>query len=404
MTKYPARALAITALCTLAIIATGCGQKTIPVGAVVPITGDDSVYGEPVSKGIQLAYEEIQGNPEYPKQITLTMVDSESDPAKGAELLDDQFGSGALLALGGVTSGEAKEMITVAEKYDKILMSPTASAPELSGASPSFYRIFPSDFAAASRMAQFVSQDLEISEIVVVATQQHEYAKGIQQAFQSAYEGLEGKVIETIEIPEHTSDFTGLLERVMTLEPKAVYLTAYGEAIGQMIIGLRDAGYDGKILTTSAFASPRFIVPVGEAAVGVILTQTVFDIDSDHAHIKSFVEKFNAKYGEDPDIFAAHGYDALRIAAKAVQGRPSIPSEVPKGLRDIEDFPGVTGSIKFNEKGDVLKFPRVYIIGRDLVLNDYNERRRAQQEEIKKKREELKRRLEEIQRKAKQIS
>ena len=40
-------------------------------------------------------------------------------------------------------------MIAVAERSDKVLLSPTASAPELSGLSRSFYRIFPSDFAAA---------------------------------------------------------------------------------------------------------------------------------------------------------------------------------------------------------------------------------------------------------------
>lgn len=403
MNSNQARALVAIALCALGITAMGCKQKAIPIGAILPITGSDNVYGEPVKKGIELAYEEIKADPEYSKKIVLTVVDSGSDPEKAKEQLSAQYDAGALLAIGGVTSSEAKEMIAVAERYDRVLVSPTASAPELSGLSRNFYRIWPSDFAAASRMAQFVSQDLEIDEVVVVAAEQHEYAMGIQGAFESAYDGLGGKVVETIEFPEYTTDFSGLLERVMTLAPKAVYLTAYGEAIGQMIQDLRKKGYEGKILTTSAFASPRFIVPVGDAAQGVILTQTVFELDSDYAHIQNFVNRYKAKYGEDPDIFAAHGYDVMKIVAQAVQNHPAIPSEVPKGLRDIEDFPGVTGSIKFNEKGDVLKFPRVYIIGRDLSLYDYTERVRQQKGEIKKRRDELKRKLEEIQRKAKQI-
>ena len=49
-------------------------------------------------------------------------------------------------------------------------------------------------------MAQFVSQDLEIDEVVVVAAKHHEYAMGIQGAFQTAFEGLDGKVVETIGI------------------------------------------------------------------------------------------------------------------------------------------------------------------------------------------------------------
>ena len=67
-------------------------------------------------------------------------------------------------------------------------------------------------------MAQFVSQDLEIDEIVVIAEERQEYAKGIQGAFASAYEGYGGKVVETLEFPPNTSDFEGIVERVLTLD------------------------------------------------------------------------------------------------------------------------------------------------------------------------------------------
>lgn len=400
MNSRTTRWLATLALCGPGLFTFGCGGKQIPIGAVLPLTGDDDVYGIPVRNGVELAYEELQadGDP-----IALEIVDSGSDPETAKELLRQQYDErNALLVLGGVTSAEAKEMIAVADDFDRVLLSPSASAPELSGLSRNFYRIFPSDFAAAGRMAQFVSQDLKIDQVVVVAEERQEYAKGIQGAFQSAYEGYGGSVVEALEFPPNTSDFSGIVERVLTLEPKAVYITAYGEAIGQIIQGLRSRDYKGKILTTSAFASPRFIAPVGDAANGVILTQSVFELDSDFVHIKTFVDKYKAKYGEDPDIFAAHGYDAMKVIAAAVVGRPALPSEVPKGLRDVKDFPGVTGGIQFNDKGDVLKYPRVYII-KDGVLYDYGKLVQQQQEAMKQKREELRRKLEEIKKRAKEI-
>lgn len=403
MTSNPARAFATLVLSGIGLLAAGCGPRAIPVGAVLPLTGPDHVYGEPVRHGLELAYQEIQADADSGVQIALTIVDSESDPTKAKELLEQQFDQGALLALGGVTSAEAKEMIAVADRFDRILISPTASAPELSGLSRNFYRIWPSDLAAAGRMAQFVSQDLKIDEVVVIAEERQQYAQGIQTAFRSAYEGYGGTVVEEIPFPPYTSDFSGLIDRVMTLQPGAVYLTAYGEAIGQMIQELREHSYEGKILTTHAFASPRFIAPVGDAAKGVILTQTVFEPDSEYAHVKSFVTKFEEKYGEPPDIFAAHGYDLLKIVAAALAGRPALPSEVPKGLRDVDDFPGVTGSISFNDKGDVLKYPRVYIITNELILSDYTERARAQQAETRLRMEEIKRKLEELSKKAKKI-
>ncbi len=398
-----ARGLAALAIGCSAFLMSGCSEKVTMIGAVVPISGEDSTYGIAVKNGIELAFEEIQAEEGYTPALELKIVDSESDPEKAKTHTSELYSEGALLLMGGVTSAEAKVMVSVADEYDRVLISPSASSPDLSGLSRSFYRIFPSDFAAASRMAQFVSQDLKIEEVVVVA-EEREYAKGIQNAFRTAYENLGGSVMEVIEFPTNTSEFSGLMERVLTLEPKAVYLTAYGQEVGAMVQALRKEDYKGKILTTSAFASPNFIVPVGEDAAGVILTQSVFELDSDHAHIKTFAESYQAKFGEAPDIYAAHGYDTMKVVAEALRGRAPLPSEVPKGLRDVKDFPGVTGSISFNEKGDVLKYPRIYIISRDLVLQDYNERVRKQQDEIRKRREELKKKLDAINQQAKQMS
>ncbi len=403
MIRKPERLFAATALCCLGLVLAGCPQRAIKVAAVLPLSGDSSTYGEAIRKGVELAYEEIQADPEANVLLELSVVDSESDPEKAKDLLHEQYQNGALIVIGGVTSAEAKAMIPVADDDDRVLLSPSASSPELTGISRNFYRIFPSDFAAATKMAQFASQDLKIERIMVIAEQQT-YAKGIQGAFRPAFEGYGGEVVEVLEIPPGTVDLGGLMDRVMTVKPEAVYLAGFVQGIGSMIQELRRLNYQGRIFTTSAFALPSAIARVGQDAAGVILTQSVFELDSDHAHVQRFVKAFEAKYGEKPDIYAAHGYDATKVVAAALAGRPALPGEVVKGLRDVEDYPGVTGSIRFDDKGDVGKFPRLYLIGEDLLLYDYNERVRKQQDEIRKRRQELMKKLEQIQKQASEIN
>ncbi len=400
MTRRTARlSTACTALCCLGLLLAGCPQKVTVVGVVLPTSGENSTYGEAIRKGIELAYGEIQADPESGVSLELSIVDTESDAQKATQLLEQQYSEGALIAIGGATSVEAKEMVRAADQADRVLLSPSASSPELTGISRNFYRIFPSDFAAATKMAQFASQDLEATRVVVV-TEVQSYAKGIHGVFQPAFEGYGGEVSEVIEVPPGTSDLGGLMDRVMTLRPDAVYLAGFEQGIGSMIQELRRLKYPGKILTTSAFALPSAIARVGQDAEGVILTQSVFELDSEHAHVRKFVEGYEAKYGEPPDIYAAHGYDAMKIVAAALAGRPALAGEVVKGLRDVKDFPGVTGSINFDEKGDVQKFPRLYVIGKDLTLYDLNERVRKQQDELRRRREELRKKLEKIQQQA----
>ena len=394
---------AVAALCCLGLLIAGCPKKATGVAVVLPLSGDNSTYGEAIRKGIELAYQEIQADDSAGVMLDLRVVDSESDAEKASALLAEQYETGALVAIGGATSDEAKNMVNVIDRFDRVLISPSASSPELTGISSNFYRVWPSDFAAATKMAQFAASDLKIEQAVVI-TEMQSYAKGIHGVFQPAFEGFGGEVAEIIEVPPGTSDLGGLIDRVITLKPEAVYLAGFEVGIGSMIEELRRLSYKGRILTTSAFALPSSIARVGQDAAGVILTQSVFELDSDHAHIQKFVKGFESKYGEKPDIYAAHGYDAMKVVAAALANRPALPREVIKGLRDVKDFPGVTGSIQFDEKGDVRKFPRLYIIGDDLLLYDYNERVRKQQDEIRRRREALMQKLEKIQKQASDMS
>ncbi len=403
MTRKPERSFTALALGCLGLLVSGCPQKAIKVGVVLPLSGENDTYGQAIRKGVELAYADIQADPDANVSLELAVVDTESDPEKATNLLEQQFSSGALIAIGGVTSVEAQAMVTAADKAELILLSPSASSPGLTGISRNFYRIFPSDFAAATKMAQFASQELKMNRVVVI-TEVQSYAKGIHGVFQPAFEGYGGEVVEVIEVPPGTSDLSGLMDRVLTLKPEAVYLAGFEQGIGSMIQELRRLKYQGRILTTSAFALPSAIARVGQDAAGVILTQSVFDLDSDFAHVHKFVKGYEEKYGESPDIYAAHGYDAMKVVATALAGRPALPGEVIKGLRDIKEFPGVTGSIQFDEKGDVRKFPRLYIIGEDQLLYDYNERVRKQQDEIRRRRQALMEKLEKIQKQAKEMN
>ena len=396
------KALAPLMTILLALGSLGCKPDTVQIGAVVPLTGQYQSYGEANKRGIELAYEEIRSDG-YPLDLELTVADSGSDPAKARQLLEEQYANGAFVVIGGSVSDEAEEMVAGADRYDRVLLSPSATSPDLTKASRNFFRIAPSDQTEGSKMADFAFRVLELETVAVIA-ESGTYAQGIQQAFSSAYETLGGEILELIELPPNTSDLTGLIDRVVTLKPDAVYLAAYESGSAAMILELKRLGFAGRILTTHAFSSPGAIARVGPAAEGVVLTQTVFDPDSEHAHVKKFVDAYREHYGEEPNLFAAEGYDAMKVLSVALEERHTIASELPRGLWDaVKEFPGVTGSIQFDENGDVRKFPRVYVIGKNQALYDYSKRIEENEKKLREKQEELKRRLQEIRNSAARI-
>ncbi len=379
----------------------GCGKKEQKVrfDAILPLSGSAATYGEAIKKGILVA---IDDNKETISSMGYTLVvdifDSESDPAKATKIARERYEAGALALIGGVTSDEALNMVKVADEFDRILLSPSASAPILSGISRNFFRIWPPDTREALKMAFFISKELvrkkgnetqRIVNTVVVLGTDTAYGKGITEVFKKEVERYGGKILDFILFPPGPGDISGIIDRTIDLNPDAVYIAALEEDIANIIRLLREKGYDGKIMTTSAFATPSAIEKTAKYAEKVIFTQTVFDVTSNQEPIKSFVQKFQDKYGEKPDIYAAHGYDAFAVLVEALKKAGStLPIDFVKGMVAITDFAGVTGTIQFDEKGDVNKFPRVYIIKEGVPI-DYE----RYLEELRKKLETLRRRL-----------
>ena len=376
----------IPAVCA-AVLLMGCpGSGTIHFGAVLPLTGSAAVYGNSVRQGIELAFAEVQARSDSEHTFELTILDSESDPAKAAELARQLYDQDVLAIIGGVTTAEAIAMVPVADGADRVLLSPSASSPELTGISKNFFRVFFSDFDEGTKMGNFSAGKGYVSAVILA--KQEPWATGVQQIFAEEFARNGGEVLDVVEFPEGTSDFSGLVQRVNTLDPSAVYLAAYAQDVAKLVTEIRESGYAGKILTTHAFASPAVLAEVGRPAYGVLLTAPHFEVDADGEPIKSFVEAFDAKFGDIPDVWAAHGYDAFMVFVEAIPTPFRTTSDFRSGLRALEDHPGVAGVVRFDERGDVSKFPRVYQVVEG-GLRDY-------ETDITKEKEELLKQLREL--------
>jgi branched-chain amino acid transport system substrate-binding protein len=387
----------VAALGILALAgAMGCGDKTIRFGAVLPLTGYAEVYGQAIRKGIELAFEQAKQNPDLAGRLELTIVDSGSDAQRAKNELSKLYGSGVMAAIGGVTSAEALAMVEEADDDQRTLVSPSASSPQLTGISSNFFRVFPSDFSEGTVMARYAYDNLRL-RVGVVLAKEETFAKGIQKVFSDEFQRKGGRIEETIEYPEGTSDFAALCERVVTLKPDFVYLAAYANDLSKMIEHLRRLKFAGIVLTTSSFAAAETIEKTGAAAEGTYYAQTSFDVDGQLApQVAEFVKSSRARYGHDPDLYAAHGYDAFNILIEAYRQGGTSGLSFWKGMRNIHEFPGVTGSLQFDEKGDVGKFPHVYVVT-DGKAVDVEQQRQKQIEEARRKMREIEESLRNLQ-------
>lgn len=354
----------------LAGLLSGCSSKPV-VGIILPTTGAASSYGQSIESGIRLALADARGRGEVPEGFEVLWADSASQPGRAvAELRKMVTERDVKMVVGGATSAEAAAMIPVLDELQVVCLSPSASAPGLAQKSKYFFRIYPSDELEGHTAGTFVFERLDRRKIVLFSGDT-EYTRGIKPEFLKQYqEALGGTIVDDIELSG--DDWTAQAQRaISSTGVGAAYVIGYAGEILEVVRFLRDQGFTGRIVTTSAFYSGDAIRDAGPAAEGILFPLPPFDRTSEKEPVLSFVNRYMQTYQRAPDVFAAHGYDAMGFTIKVfTMAKPPETLEILKALNyGVAEYNGVTGPILFDDYGDVKHYPKMFIVNDGQVLS-----------------------------------
>jgi branched-chain amino acid transport system substrate-binding protein len=241
------------------------------------------------------------------------------------------------------------------------MLSPSASIPQLLDAGEYIFRIYPSDIGEGTSMARF-AKDLGLERLVVFA-HDTDYGRGLSRVFQQQYESKFRQVVQTFVFSEgDTAGFPQMLTQAATLDADGIYVVAYQQDVAELLKALQRAKLSTVLMASSAVTG-AIVRLAGEAAENLVFPQTIFDLDAADPAVVAFVRAYRAKYDQDPDIYSAHGYDALKILVEAINRAQSThPEDLTAVLSGMHDYPGAAGPTTFDENGDVVRHPRILLI------------------------------------------
>ncbi len=348
----------------------GCSKAPV-LGVLLPISGDAATYGKSMSDAMHLALDEATAEGSLPSGFQAVWADSGSDPVTGVtefRRLVNQ--NGARLVIGGCKSDVARALLPVIADEQIILLSPSASAPDLTKKSKLFYRLFPSDELEGTRAGTFLFKE-QLRRKVLIFSSGSEHARGIEPEFRQQYEqNFGGKVVGRILLTDPNWQREAA-DRITTEQPDAAYIIAYADDAVEVLKLLRKKRFRGTRCVTSAFYNRAVLDANRRLVEGVFFPLPSFDPESDEKLVKDFVTAYRERFGVVPDIFAAHAYDAMRVALDVIKQTGYLDTEdLNKTLHfGITDFPGVTGTIRFDDYGDVRHNPIMYIVSDGKVKN-----------------------------------
>lgn len=330
----------------------------IRLGAILPLTGDVASYGVAVKQGIDLAVAtENQAGGVKGKAISVMYEDDKGDPKQGVTAAQKLISVAHVrVIIGAVPSSVTLAIAPVAERARVILFSPASSSPKITNAGDYIFRNYPSDELEGQLVARFAVQ--HGYSTAALLTINNDYGNGLNEVFAKAYSEKGGTVLLNDKYTQGAGDFRTLLLKIKRLSPKCIFIVGYGRELGTIVRQARELAVETQFLSTVNFQDAETIATGGESVDGVRYSSAIFDTQSTEPSVRDFVEAFHKRFGKDPDVWSAHGYDALRMLVDAMRRRGPDADSVKQALYATRNFPGVAGRTTIDENGDPVKEAR----------------------------------------------
>jgi branched-chain amino acid transport system substrate-binding protein len=333
------------------------GATTVKIGEVDPLTGGVSQFGIGCHQGFVLAFEEINGEGGILGQkIELVTEDDQSKPGQSATAVRKLITQDKVVAiLGDATSSATLEAAPIAQS-DKIpMITPTATNPRITEVGDFIFRVCFLDEFQGRVLAKFAREKLKAQRIFTLTDVKQDYSVDLLKFFKDEFTKLGGTIVGEQSYSTGDIDFRAQLTPIRGTKPDAVYVPGYYQEVALIVKQGRQIGLTMPFIGCDGWANQALVTIGGKAIDGCFFTNH-FSPEDQSPIVKSFVAKYQDKYGALPDTFSALGYDAARLLADALKRAGSTDSPaLREALAKTQAFPGVTGQISIDANRNASK-------------------------------------------------
>ena len=322
-------------------------EKTITIGAILPLSGKNATYGEEIKNAIELALaEENQINK---TKVTVLFEDDAANPQTGVSAAQKLIESNNVpVILGPWASSVVLAIAPIAEEKKTIVLA-EALAPGITTAGDYIFRIQPQAKYYAQKNAQYLfGKRVNTAAILYV---NNEFGVALKDEFTKEYTKLGGKVLESETYNQNENDFRTQLQKIKETKPSSVFIAGYQETT-DIIKQLHELGIEAQIVAGPTFESQATLDKLSALAEGIVYASH-FDNSNENTKMQEFLEKYWAKYGKESGPYAPLMYDGTKIISKILQDCGTDSDCIKEKLYQT-NYDGVVGRITFDTNGDTI--------------------------------------------------
>ncbi len=343
-------------------------EGTFGIGLLLPFSGKFANYAENIRKGVDLAVAEYQGSLRIIVEYSDTQGDETVAPAEYDKLVSEK---GVSVVLGPllVKTTEAVAARSESVGIPIIAFTKKPGIPELG---QTVFRLGATADDQAAELVNYASRSKNINSFATLYPN-NENGIELAAAFAKKVREAGGRLVEQVNYNSgDPENLRAAFERVAVTKPGAIFLADSLENLQPVLLRTSDLQSSSPqsellLLGPALWNDPVSLRGLGPSLEGAVFVSQFFTVSSNPS-VTTFIDKYRAKYGAQPDLLAAQGYDVTKILLNQLNSQAVSPGEIIKHLSGAEPYSGVTGRLSVNDAGDILRRMSVLVVTRGEVV------------------------------------
>jgi branched-chain amino acid transport system substrate-binding protein len=327
------------------------------IGHVAPLTGGIAHLGKDNENGARLAVEEINaagGIDAGGTKIKLELVaeDDKADPKEGTLAAQKVVDAGVVAMVGHLNSGTSIPASKIYSDANVTQVSPSATNPKLTEQGfKTTFRVVANDNQQGAVLANFAANEMKAKTIAII-DDRTAYGQGLADVVERVAKEKGLKVVAREFTNDKATDFNAILTKVRGAKPDVVMYGGMDATAGPMAKQMKQLGIKAPLLAGDGVCSPEFIKLAGDAA-GIMTCSMAGEAVEKLAKGADFVAKYKAKFNQDVQVYSPYSYDAVYVIADAIKRAGKADRAAITAAMPATNYSGVTGTISFDDKGDI---------------------------------------------------
>lgn len=318
-------------------------EKSIKIGAILPLTGNLSFVGQEVRNSLVLTAEKI--NASNRQKVEIIFEDSKMDPKEGVTAINKlkDINGAKNVIVWGTPVVTAIQPIT--EANNMVLMAVSISPAILKDKNYTF-RVFYNLEQALDEFTEFIKQG-NFSRVVAL----HQSGEAFERQVQGLKnDGVNFVTEEKFELGE--KDFRTVLFKIKQADPDLIVLLAYGTHFPVLFKQIKEMGMDDILVLGGLdfMEVPKENLGIYEQAVFVV---TAFNAKPPERALQ-FIQEYRTRFNLEPSHQAAYANDMLSLLYKNTVKSNNVPENTAALLKSVDNYDGMSGQIDILPNGDTL--------------------------------------------------